>query len=318
MPEDPQAGRPVSIIVTDVEAKLNRRIVRCEALYGDVSARRFFRLHLEDDSLVLMVYPEEDRARMDRDATMMSSFAYAGLGPALIARGSVWFIVQDAGPRDLADHLKTLPPEGRIDGVRRCLDLIPRIQSLPGEITALNPPLDAGLFRGELDHTLRWYVEAHLGVKRTDEVREFFDSIAREAGTFRRAFCHRDYHANNILVEESRSILLVDVQDARPGPRFYDAVSLVNERAAATIPREDREELLRYAAVDLLHLEVTEAIQREILMTSLQRCLKALGTFARQVAAGRETYRPHLERGRMILRELLGALNIDSVSNNLM
>lgn len=317
MTDDHQISLP-RLLQANLEQRLGKKISRVKAIYGDVSSRGFFRLFTGDRSLILMLYPKTDSKIMDRDYTLMSSFALAGLSPYPVARGGSWFLVEDAGERDLSDHFRLGNPVDREDRIRKVLALLPKIQSLPAEIMTVNPPLDEEWLTRELGHTREWYLSAHLRKEHEEKAGQFLNDLAKRVGAYPRSFCHRDFHANNILLREDGRTFLVDVQDARLGPRFYDPVSLLYERALTELSKNTREFLLRHTVNTLYRLTWSPQLREEILYTALQRCLKALGTFARQVESGRETYREFLESGQRILDELLDDLNLSDLKNTLM
>ena len=104
--------------------------------------------------------------------------------------------------------------------------------------------------------------------------------------------CHRDYHLNNLLIQNDGTVGVIDIQDILVGPDTYDAVSLVAERAAMRLIPESDRRLVLAAWADRTQAEPdwrerVEAVQ-------IQRGLKVLGTFARFTGAGRGEYRQWL------------------------
>jgi hypothetical protein len=93
---------------------------------------------------------------------------------------------------------------------------------------------------------------------------------------------HRDYHSRNLMIKEGR-LRVIDFQDARMGPIHYDLVSLFKDSYVVFPPELENNYLKLYFA---------EAIKkgypihdyREFLkiynVQSVQRCLKACGSFA--------------------------------------
>ena len=149
-------------------------------------------------------------------------------------------------------------------------------------------------------------------------------AIADELAGEPRVLCHRDYHSRNLMVHNGR-LYIIDFQDARMGPDTYDLASLLRDSYVDL--SEDRvDELIR----GFLTLRGRRADQprrlrefrRRFDLMSVQRNLKALGTFGHQTTArSNPVYiqyiprtlsyvRTNLERYPRFarLRELLGAL----------
>jgi aminoglycoside/choline kinase family phosphotransferase len=89
--------------------------------------------------------------------------------------------------------------------------------------------------------------------------------------------CHRDFHSRNLM--RHRGVLYwIDFQDARMGPATYDLASLLRDSYVDLSPEfvAERVEEFRQRA---LPGESRDAFQRRFDLTSVQRNLKALGTF---------------------------------------
>jgi aminoglycoside/choline kinase family phosphotransferase len=99
-----------------------------------------------------------------------------------------------------------------------------------------------------------------------------------------RVLCHRDYHSRNLMLHDG-SLYIIDFQDARMGPDTYDLASLLRD-SYVDISDRDLEELIAYFLALKGLADATEFRRRFDLM-SLQRNLKALGTFGYQTTTRR-------------------------------
>ena len=116
-----------------------------------------------------------------------------------------------------------------------------------------------------------------------DAWRDIVEELAAEP----RVLCHRDYHSRNLMLHDGR-LVVIDFQDARMGPDTYDLASLVRDsyvdiddvEAAAYVAYFRDLRARRPGAAP----ESTEAFQRRFDLMSLQRGLKALGTFGFQAS----------------------------------
>ena len=102
-----------------------------------------------------------------------------------------------------------------------------------------------------------------------------------------RVLCHRDYHSRNLMLHDRR-LYIIDFQDARMGPDTYDLASLLRD-SYVDLPEERVDELIR----GFLNLGGTRhatpdaffEYRRRFDLMSVQRNLKALGTFGHQTTA---------------------------------
>jgi N-acetylmuramate 1-kinase len=137
----------------------------------------------------------------------------------------------------------------------------------------------------ELDFFVRHFVEGYRGAALPPAVKaalaEEWASMAGELAAEPRVLCHRDYHSRNLMVRGDK-LYVIDFQDARMGPDTYDLASLLRD-SYVDIGDVQLEELIAY----FLALKgVAEAadFRRRFDLMSLQRNLKALGTFGYQAA----------------------------------
>jgi N-acetylmuramate 1-kinase len=180
----------------------------------------------------------------------------------------------------------------------------------------------------ELNFFVKHFLEAYRGSEMSSTVRAALDEewlqMAGELASEPRVLCHRDYHSRNLMLHAGR-LYIIDYQDARMGPDTYDLASLLRD-SYVDLPEKRVDELVRgylklrgpsYGASDAMG-----EFRRRFDLMSVQRNLKALGTFGHQTTARNNPVyiqyiprtlsyvRTNLERyprfGR--LRELLGPL----------
>ena len=96
--------------------------------------------------------------------------------------------------------------------------------------------------------------------------------------------CHRDYHSRNLMLHDG-SLYIIDFQDARMGPDTYDLASLLRDSYVDIADRE-LDELIAYFLA-LKGLTDAAEFRRRFDLMSLQRNLKALGTFGYQTTTRR-------------------------------
>jgi aminoglycoside/choline kinase family phosphotransferase len=153
-----------------------------------------------------------------------------------------------------------------------------------------------GSLRGE---TLRHGEAAELKVELND--------VAAELSACPRVLCHRDYHSANLLVDQQGQIRMVDHQDARMGPASYDLVSLLMDRqpeppSLAEVRGHRLFFLEERRRLGLEPIDPDDFVKEFRLMT-IQRGLKAIGTFSYQTAVcGRGAfYERHIQPTLLIV-----------------
>jgi aminoglycoside/choline kinase family phosphotransferase len=114
------------------------------------------------------------------------------------------------------------------------------------------------------------------------------NDIAAELSARPRVLCHRDFHASNLLVDSRNKLRIVDHQDARMGPASYDLVTLLLDRQP-TPPSLAEVRAHRLFFIDERRRHGLDALDpddfaREFRLMSVQRGLKAVGTFSYQTA----------------------------------
>jgi aminoglycoside/choline kinase family phosphotransferase len=262
---------------------------RLEALPPSGSSRRYYRLFLGERSLVA-VYHENTRENAlfvdfsrhfrERGVRVPEVYTVAGDGRA--------YLQEDLGDITLFAALErqgAALASGTLDLYRQALDELLRLQVLGHEGLDYGRCLPRPLFdRRCVMWDLNYYKYCFLrlaGVE-IDEQRleEDFDRLAdRLDVTPRASFMHRDCQSRNIMLTGGQ-LYFIDYQGGRRGALAYDVASLLYD-AIATIPDEQREELLDHYLSRLARYRPTESGQfrPDYYHFVLVRLLQAMGAF---------------------------------------
>ena len=107
--------------------------------------------------------------------------------------------------------------------------------------------------------------------------------IAQELAGRPRTLCHRDFHSRNLMIYQGRQYI-IDHQDARMGPYTYDLASLLSD-PYVTLTAEMSDRLYHYY---IKHSNLAPALisslANEFELMTVQRIVKAIGTYAYQTA----------------------------------
>ncbi|MBI2026305.1 MAG: phosphotransferase [Deltaproteobacteria bacterium] len=248
-------------------------------LDGDVSHRIFFRVKTSSQSYVLMrsldisivPYVEIAQFLLPSDIRVPRIFA---------SSKSLGLVLMEDGGDVLLQTLAASPEEKLFTCYKKVLDQLVKLQLLNTNQTPLysyfeDNKFTSDLFYKELLFTEEYLLhhELHLDFDAESyrlECRKLSDSLI----TMPFKLTHRDFHSRNILINNDAPLLL-DFQDTRLGPYFYDATSLI-EDSYVNLPKPFRTRLLHYYLV----ISQTPYSLVDYSATQLQRSLKAAGTFA--------------------------------------
>ena len=273
--------------------------VNAVALTPDASVREYFRIPWHNaDSAIAAMYPEPFAAATQPFLDVTELFQAAGLPvPQIYAvdekRGVI--IQEDFGDLQLFEYFQSANEDDCERLLESAINLIARIQratQLAFEHNSIASKL--AFDYDKLNWELGFFVEhfffslrnEKLNKKLAGKLKQELNALAQELADRPRVLCHRDFHSSNLLVDDSGELRVIDYQDARQGPASYDLVSLLLDRVT-TLPS-----LARIRAGRLLFLEErvalglpridTEEFTMEFRLMTIQRVLKAIGTFSFQ------------------------------------
>lgn len=291
-----------------VEAFLMERRLAPEiaALSGDASARRYLRLREGAGSSVLALYPEPFDAGASPFVVVRHLLAGYGLPvPAILEedgpRGIV--LLEDLGDLTLQRVLADADARERADLYREAIGALVRLQLEaargPQRAVCFQVAFDIEKLSWELHYFVKHFVEGlrgrELSVEDRATLSEAIHRLCDEIASWPRVLCHRDFHSRNLMLHAD-ALFWIDFQDARMGPATYDLVSLLRD-SYVDVPEEfvgTRAEEFRQQA---LPGEAREVFARRFDLMSVQRNLKALGTFGyMKTIRGNDVYTPYIPR----------------------
>jgi len=269
-------------------------------LTPDASTRNYFRISWPKGSAVAAVYAEafDPDFHPYLDVTRLFSENAIPVPEIYAVDGQSGVIVQeDLGDRQLFRIFEEAPIEECDEFKERAVKLIAQIQNATGaafekQSIASRLAFDEPKLSWELD----FFVEHYFGSLRGEELRHAeaaelkaeLNDVAAELSARPRVLCHRDFHAANLMVDGVGRLRIVDHQDARMGPVTYDLVSFLLDR------RPEPPSLAELRAYRLLLLDERrqlgldaldpDEVAREFRLMTIQRGLKAIGTFSYQTA----------------------------------
>ncbi|HEY0003568.1 MAG TPA: phosphotransferase [Pyrinomonadaceae bacterium] len=277
-----------------------RRVEELVALTPDASTRVYFRVPWNHGKAVAAVYPEPFDPEFHPFLDVTRLFVDAGLPvPEILAvDGQSGIIIQeDLGDRQLYRLYESASEEECEAYKERAIALIAQIQAATEKAYERKSIASRLAFdEAKLSWELGFFMDHYFGSLRREklshgeaaELKAELNDIAADLSARPRVLCHRDYHAANLLADARGELRIIDYQDARMGPASYDLVSLLLDR------QKEPPSLAEIRAHRLFFLEERrrygldaldpDEFAREFRLMTLQRNLKAIGTFSYQTA----------------------------------
>ena len=283
------------------------------ALTPDASTREYFRIPWDQGTAVAAIYPEPFDPEVHPYLDVTNLFLECGLPVPEVydVDGGIGVIVQeDLGDRQLCQVFETATDEESEALLERAIGIIARIQAGTPKAFELDSIASRLAFdEAKLAWELNFFFEHYFGSLRGEtlkhgeaaELKVELNDIAAELSACPRVLCHRDYHSANLLVDPRGQIRIVDHQDARMGPASYDLVSLLMDRQpcppSLAEVRGHRLFFLEERRSHSLEPIDPDDFAREFRLMTIQRGLKAIGTFSYQTAVcGRGAfYEKHIQ-----------------------
>jgi aminoglycoside/choline kinase family phosphotransferase len=212
-------------------------------------------------------------------------------------------VQEDFGDKILRDRLTEADDAEKEVLINRAILLIAKIQAATARAFRLNSvasqlKFDVEKLLWELNFFKTHYFETFRREKLSGqenaglaaEFVELSEALERRAAVL----CHRDFHAANLMLDAENRLRIIDHQDARIGAASYDLVSLLLDRVTTPPAPEwlaEKRGFLLNERENLGLEKIDEAVYaEEFRLQTIQRCLKAIGTFSYQSVNRGKTY----------------------------
>ena len=297
-------------------------------LVADASTRRYYRARWDGarqahpaSCIVAVCEPWPDNETPDFIAVARHLRACGVRVPEVYgtAPAQGWMCLEDFGDRTLAAAWEQGSATERLVWGQRAMKALVRMHA-----TGTQPPdaacpafqlaFDVPKLLSELQFFRQHAIEGLWQQPLTDEERMAFDAACEPLCAFiaeqPRFFCHRDYHGWNIMALAD-AVGIVDFQDARMGPQAYDVASLLTDRGTPVLLGAELCAPLREDYLTRFEAETAQTVNRcafaeQYDLVSVQRCLKAIGTFASMhMLSQRSNYLPYIPQTLTHIRPLL-------------
>jgi aminoglycoside/choline kinase family phosphotransferase len=227
-------------------------------------------------------------------------------------------LVEDVGDRSLYAAVKSEPARAA-ELYRLAVDELLKLHRsgdvLPGrDCIAYSIAYDRRLFRWEMERFVEYGIPAIAPGADCTALGPELDRLAEMLGALPRVLSHRDYHYQNLFIQEcdgAPRIRVIDFQDALMAPAAQDLAVLLTTRdtGAFISPRLEAELLDYYFATAA---QGPDALDRAAFLRSyrwcvLQHALKVIGLFVFLERSGKSGYEVYLPAALAQARRMLEA-----------
>lgn len=272
------------------------------ALTGDAGFRRYFRINSEPTFIAVYAPPATEKNTLF--CQIGEHLRQAGVHTPKVlfhdeAKG--YMILEDLGDEQLLAKLNTDTVQYFYE---HAFETLLNLQAAPvdGDIYE---PYSRALLEQELALFDDWYLAQLLKLDVSEQEKHTLKQasllLVERALSQAQMVVHRDFHARNLMLQESAPLGVIDFQDAVIGPVTYDLVSLLKDCYIRWDKAQVESWALQYlerlhASNRLLNIDQSTFLKDFHLM-GLQRHLKVLGIFARlSLRDGKHGYLADLPR----------------------
>ncbi|MBE0470110.1 MAG: phosphotransferase [Methyloprofundus sp.] len=282
---------------------LQLNITQFKLASSDASFRRYFRVHQQQDTFIVMDAPpdKEDTAPFIKVAQL---FTQAQVNvPKIVKKNTQqgFLLLEDFGSECLLDCLNDSTVE------RLYTDALTSLLTLQTHVDIKNcdlPQYDTNLLQLELNLFSDWFLvqQCNLSLSTAEQVMLATNNKLLIASALQQTqVCvHRDYHSRNLMHISIDNPGIIDFQDAVIGPITYDAVSLLRDCyiswSDAQIESSLRPYYQKLIQAQLITCDYPQ-FKRDFDLMGIQRHLKAIGIFSRlNIRDGKNAYLKDIPR----------------------
>ncbi|MCP5463764.1 MAG: phosphotransferase [Deltaproteobacteria bacterium] len=294
----------------NIAPALREAPINIEKLFGQASARQYFRATLNADNepltYVIMKMPQgfaspaEEITKLKDGAPQEFPFlnVQAYLKKIDVPVPEVYgqdaenglLLLQDLGGQSLEDVVSKTSGEFRLFYYKKVIDTLLHLQTQaqqnPDPKCLVNfREFNTDLLDWEFYHFLEYGIEDRKMMKVSDDERDAFRNAAHSISliiqNMPKSFVHRDFQSRNLMMH-GYEFYLIDFQDALTGPQLYDLVALLRDSYIA-LSEAELDALLEHYHAGLsennFYKNKKEQLYRDFFLITLQRKLKDTGRF---------------------------------------
>lgn len=269
------------------KGKLNEEDILLTAASSDASFRRYFRLYLNNQSLIVMdAPPPQENKNCQPFIKVAGLLAKQGLNVPQILAADLeqgFLLLSDLGTQT---WLEILTEQNADKLFSLAIDSLIKLQQAP--LSTELPEYNEALLQRELLLFPEWYLNKHCNIVFTETQQLLWEKICKKlidsALQQPKVLVHRDYMPRNLMFNNINPGVL-DFQDAVYGPITYDITCLFKDAFISWPQTKVQQWLFQYwQQAQLQGINIHDNFDDFLLASDLmgiQRHLKVIGIFAR-------------------------------------
>ncbi len=256
----------------------------CEPASSDASFRRYFRITLPEQQLIVMDAPP-DKENIRQFIKVAELLRPSNVNVPTIYHQNLddgFLVLEDFGTHSF---LGKLNPDNATELYGGALDSLLKLQANTDINECALPHYDEALLQRELGIFEDWFINQSLGIEIPAALWDSVRNILVTSALNQPVTCvHRDFHSRNLMVLHDNSIGVIDFQDAVIGPVTYDLASLLRD-CYISWPQQKvglwmAQHYQKLKQVGIISCDLP-LFTRWFDLMGLQRHLKAIGIFSR-------------------------------------
>ena len=253
-----------------------------QSLTGDAGTRSYSRVNTSSKSYILCAYKSNELEHLSNYLDIQELLLKQNVNvPQTSAQDKNLMLLEDLGDTTLESIFKTNHAESKLL-YTKTIDEMVKIHnlSLKGNSKAQSYSFNVEKFEWELNFALehlRRLLSLKEGPHLSKALKQEFHELSKTLCAFPQVVTHRDFHSRNIMIHNQKPYV-IDFQDARLGPLFYDLVSLL-EDSYVDMPQNMKSNLIKYYCTKR-NIDLTSDFTKNYHIQNIQRSLKACGSFA--------------------------------------
>lgn len=267
-----------------LESDLALTINHCEPASSDASFRRYFRITLPDQHLIVMDAPP-DKENIAQFIKVAELLRLTNVNVPTIYHQNLddgFLVLEDFGSHSFLDKLNA---DNATTLYGSALDSLLMLQTNTDINNCALPHYEEALLQRELGIFEDWFIKQSLNIEIPAAIWNKVCNILVRSALEQPITCvHRDYHSRNLMVLQDNSVGIIDFQDAVIGPVTYDLVSLLRDCYIALpqdqIVQSTNQHYQKLKQANMIACDLP-LFMRWFDLMGMQRHLKAIGIFSR-------------------------------------
>ena len=208
---------------------------------GDASTRKYYRLAGKDGKkFIAVTYEPTEVGKKSFERFIFWQKKYVELNipvPEIYHTNedALLMILEDLGSKSLLSEISQLQAREQNVLLEQSLGLLMPLQKL--HLLEQSHSTQGIFNREKLDFELNLSIQHFSKTFDLPSIQSNKETIQEIWGEFLSdafrekdfVWCHRDFHAKNIMIDSQKKLRLIDFQDTMRGPRFYDLCSLLHD-----------------------------------------------------------------------------------------